>query len=162
MPLALLKYPRWYNLLAKNKELFFREIFYFYFLPIFNKSNYKFEKKKVPSLFPGCKNLQMAIPHEHFLRMSNCKLLCYLSCRSRGMNFNFPQKKGTGIERLLPHCTQEAIELIYQMCTYDPDERITAKQAIRHPYFKDLRSVLKTVKSRFSFMQMFSFFSLFF
>lgn len=103
----------------------------------------------------------MAIPHEKFLRMSNCKLLCYLSCRSRGMNFNFPQKKGTGIERLLPHCTQEAIELIYQMCTYDPDERITAKQAIRHPYFKDLRSVLKTVTSRFSFMQMFSFFSLF-
>lgn len=69
------------------------------------------------------------------------------------MNFNFPQKKGTGIERLLPHCTQEAIELIYQMCTYDPDERITAKQAIRHPYFKDLRSVLKTVTIRFSFMQ---------
>ena len=25
------------------------------------------------------------------------------------------------------------------MGTYDPDERITAKQALRHPYFRDFR-----------------------
>jgi renal tumor antigen len=55
------------------------------------------------------------------------------------MNFNFPSKKGSGIERLLGHVTQEAIELIYLMCTYDPDERITARQALKHHYFKDLR-----------------------
>lgn len=63
-------------------------------------------------------------------------------CRSRGMSFNFPAKKGSGIERLLPHVSQEAVELIYQMCTYDPDDRITARQALKHHYFKDLRSVL--------------------
>ena len=62
-----------------------------------------------------------------------------LSSKARGMNFNFPSKKGSGIEKSLPHATQECIELIYQMCIYDPEERITAKQALRHPYFKDLR-----------------------
>jgi renal tumor antigen len=25
------------------------------------------------------------------------------------------------------------------MLTYDPEERINAKQALRHPYFKELR-----------------------
>ena len=55
------------------------------------------------------------------------------------MNFNFPQKKGTGIEKVLHHAPPECIELIYQMCAYDPDERISAKQALKHSYFKDLR-----------------------
>ena len=57
------------------------------------------------------------------------------------MNFNFPPKKGTGIQKLLPHASKESIELMFQLCTYDPDERISAKQALRHAYFKDLRSV---------------------
>lgn len=39
------------------------------------------------------------------------------------MNFNFPQKKGTGISKLLPHASPECIELIELLCTYDPDER---------------------------------------
>ena len=55
------------------------------------------------------------------------------------MNFNFPPKKGSGIEKMLPHVSSEGIDLIYQLCKYDPEERMTAKQALRHPYFKELR-----------------------
>lgn len=43
--------------------------------------------------------------------------------KSRSMNFNFPQKSGTGIRVLLPHVTSECVDLIEQMCAYDPDER---------------------------------------
>ena len=57
------------------------------------------------------------------------------------MNFNFPTKKGSGIERLLPHAGTDSIDLINKLCTYDPDERMTAKQALRHIYFKELRYV---------------------
>ena len=57
------------------------------------------------------------------------------------MNFNFPPKKGTGIERMLPHASSDAVDLIYQMCAYDPDVRLSAKQGLRHPYFKELRSI---------------------
>ena len=63
------------------------------------------------------------------------------------MSFNFPAKKGSGIERLLPSVSPEAVELIYLMCTYDPDERITAKEAVRHHYFKELRYVLNNTQS---------------
>lgn len=62
------------------------------------------------------------------------------------MNFNFPSKKGTGIERLLPHASTDSLDLIYKLCTYDPDERMTAKQALRHPYFKELRYVVELIK----------------
>ena len=55
------------------------------------------------------------------------------------MSFNFPPKKGSGIEKMLPHASSECIDLIYQLCRYDPDDRITSKQALRHPYFKELR-----------------------
>ena len=43
--------------------------------------------------------------------------------KSRSINFQFPQKQGTGIRKLLPHVSTECIELIELMCTYDPDER---------------------------------------
>ena len=66
-------------------------------------------------------------------------ILCFILHRSRGMNFNFPSKKGSGIERMLQHSSTDAVDLIYKMCMYDPDERMTAKQALRHPYFKELR-----------------------
>ncbi len=61
------------------------------------------------------------------------------SSKTRGVNFNFPTKKGTGLESHLQHSSPECSELIYRMCAYDPDERISAKQAMRHAYFKDLR-----------------------
>jgi len=62
-----------------------------------------------------------------------------IDSRNRGINFDFPPKKGTGIEKLIPHASSQCLELIYKMCTYDPDERITAKQALRHSYFRELR-----------------------
>jgi len=49
---------------------------------------------------------------------------------------------------MLPHVGRLPVELIYKMCEYDPDERITAKQALRHPYFKELRYVIQK-NSRF-------------
>jgi renal tumor antigen len=55
------------------------------------------------------------------------------------MDFNFPQKPGTGIDKLMPHhIPKECVELIKQLLAYDPEERLTAAQALRHEYFRDL------------------------
>lgn len=43
----------------------------------------------------------------------------------------------------MPHAPRDCIDLIYKMCTYDPDERLTARQALKHSYFKELRLVAK-------------------
>lgn len=55
------------------------------------------------------------------------------------MSFDFPFKKGSGIplvtDGLSPHC----LSLLHAMVAYDPDDRVTAHQALQHPYFQEQR-----------------------
>ena len=55
------------------------------------------------------------------------------------MEFNFPITQGTGIMKLIPHATEEVKDLIVKLLTYNPDNRITASQALKHPWFRELR-----------------------
>lgn len=48
----------------KINNFFYMEIFYF--LPIFNKVNFKFEKLKNIFLSPESRNRQATIPNKHF------------------------------------------------------------------------------------------------
>lgn len=89
-------------------------------------------------MFPGANEVDQIAKIHDIMGTPDASVLNKLK-KSRGMNFNFPSKKGSGIERMLQHASTDAIDLIYKMCTYDPDERMTAKQALRHPYFKELR-----------------------
>lgn len=68
----------------------------------------------------------------------NPKILEAFKKHATHMEFNFPPKKGTGIEKLSPHIPKDCIDLIYKLLMYDPDERITAEEALKHVYFKDL------------------------
>lgn len=38
-------------------------------------------------------------------------------------------------------------DLIAKLLAYNPDERLSARQALRHPYFKDLREQEKRTKA---------------
>jgi renal tumor antigen len=51
-------------------------------------------------------------------------------------------RTGTGIATLIPHCSSACIDLVERLLHYDPDERLSARQALKHPYFRDLRCVL--------------------
>lgn len=42
-------------------------------------------------------------------------------------DFNFPQRKGIGFEKLLPNAPKDLIDLLYKLLAYDPAERITAQ-----------------------------------
>ena len=59
------------------------------------------------------------------------------------IDFNFPPKEGTPLQKLLPHCSAECVELITKLLAYDPDDRISARQAVKHPYFRDFREADK-------------------
>ena len=54
------------------------------------------------------------------------------------MDFNFPPKAGTGLAKLSPHLSTDCLDLIEKLLAYNPDDRYSAKQALRHPYFNDL------------------------
>ena len=61
------------------------------------------------------------------------------------MEFNFPKKEGTGIIKLIPHVTPDAQEIIVKLLEYNADNRISASQALKSPYFKELREADKTL-----------------
>lgn len=57
------------------------------------------------------------------------------------MEFDFPSKKYVGISHMLSHVSKECQELILWMITYNPDNRPSASQIIKHAYFKDLKEL---------------------
>ena len=61
------------------------------------------------------------------------------------MELNFPSKSGTGLAKLAPHIQQECLDLLEKMVCYNPDDRINGKQALKHPYFKELREQEKKI-----------------
>nr|XP_020826852.1 MAPK/MAK/MRK overlapping kinase isoform X3 [Phascolarctos cinereus] len=63
----------------------------------------------------------------------------YEVMRSRAMSFDFPFKKGSGISLMTSTLSPQCLSLIYAMVEYDPDERISAHQALQHSYFREQR-----------------------
>jgi renal tumor antigen len=61
------------------------------------------------------------------------------------MEFNFDKKEGTGIAKLIPNVSKDCQEIITKMLIYNADHRMSAGQALKHNYFKDLREADKQV-----------------
>jgi renal tumor antigen len=63
------------------------------------------------------------------------------------MEFDFPTVEvGSGIEKLMTHTSREAFDLVSKLLIYNPDNRITASQALKHPWFTELRDQEKLLK----------------
>ncbi|XP_027630663.1 serine/threonine-protein kinase MAK [Tupaia chinensis] len=52
------------------------------------------------------------------------------------MNFRFPQCVPINLKTLIPNASNEAIQLMSEMLSWDPKKRPTASQALKHPYFQ--------------------------
>lgn len=61
------------------------------------------------------------------------------------MEFNFTPKEGTGVAKLIPNVSPEAQEIITKLLIYDNSNRMSAAQALKHPYFKDMREQDRTL-----------------
>lgn len=90
-------------------------------------------------LFPGTNELDQVHKIHNILGTPTKELLERFQKNATHMEFNFPEKKGTGIAKLIPHVSVEAQDLITKMLIYNADDRITATQALKHVYFKELR-----------------------
>ncbi|CAG2182860.1 unnamed protein product [Oppiella nova] len=51
---------------------------------------------------------------------------------------SFPSWKKNIMPSLMPNTEQSGIDLLQSMLIYDPHKRISAKAALKHPYFSDL------------------------
>lgn len=50
----------------------------------------------------------------------------------------FPQWKPMDLAQLIPDLEPAGIDLLKKMLVYEPSKRISAKEALKHPYFDDL------------------------
>lgn len=56
-------------------------------------------------------------------------------------NLQFPHWEAQDLTQLLgAHLDPDGIDLVSRMLCYNPGDRISAAEALRHPFFKDLRS----------------------
>ena len=50
----------------------------------------------------------------------------------------FPQFKNKGLNSYCTNLDENGLDLLSRMIVYDPYKRISAKQALNHPYFDDI------------------------
>ena len=59
---------------------------------------------------------------------------------------DLPQFKGEPLEKLVPGVSEEGLDLLNKMLQSNPKKRITAKDAMLHPYLKDVPAEIKALK----------------
>lgn len=65
------------------------------------------------------------------------ELLSKLKKRStHSSSFDFPPCEGSGLAKMLAHVAPDCADLVSKLLAYNPDERLSARQALRHPYFR--------------------------
>lgn len=52
---------------------------------------------------------------------------------------SFSPRKGCGLASLCPNASPEALSLMSMMLAYNPEQRCTARQALKHPFFREQR-----------------------
>jgi renal tumor antigen len=102
-----------------------------------------FEVLSLYPLFPGTNELDQVQKIHQIMGTPSAELLNHFKKKSSHMDFNFPPTEGTGIEKMIPHIAADCVDLIQKLLAYNPDERLSARQGLRHPWFRDLREAEK-------------------
>ncbi|XP_058596299.1 MAPK/MAK/MRK overlapping kinase isoform X2 [Neofelis nebulosa] len=129
---------RWY----RAPECLLTDGFYTYKMDLWSAGCVFYEIASLQPLFPGANELDQISKIHDVIGTPAEKTLTKFK-QSRAMSFDFPFKKGSGIPLLTANLSPKCLSLLHAMVAYDPDERITAHQALQHPYFQDQRAVEK-------------------
>ena len=125
---------RWY----RAPECLLTDGYYTYKMDIWSVGCVMAEILSLHPLFPGSNEVDQVHRIHNVVGSPSPELLSKFK-KSKHMEFNFPSKTGTGIAHAVPPASEAAVNLITEQCTYDPDERPSAKQILRKHYFKSLR-----------------------
>mmetsp|Transcript_16035 Transcript_16035/g.17940 ORF Transcript_16035/g.17940 Transcript_16035/m.17940 type:complete len:417 (+) Transcript_16035:36-1286(+) len=126
---------RWY----RAPECLLTDGYYNYKMDVWGVGCVFFEVLSLFPLFPGSNELDQVHKIHNILGTPQQDLLERFKKHATHMDFNFPQKTGTGISKLIPHVSADCQDLIKKMLAYNPDDRLTARQALKHAYFRDIR-----------------------
>lgn len=128
---------RWY----RAPECIMTNGYYNYKMDMWGVGCVLFEITTLFPLFPGDNELDQMQKIQNILGCPSQEVMNqYKKCsfdHVNEINISF-NKKGCGINKYMPHSSPEFIDLIMKMLNYNPEERYSAKQALQHPFFKDL------------------------
>jgi len=97
-------------------------------------------------LFPGNNELDQIHKIHEKLGTPDQTLLAKFQKVASHMEFDFKEQVGTGIEKLIPaNVSTDFQEIIVKLLAYDQANRMSAGQALKHPYFRDLREADKSL-----------------
>ncbi|OMJ84542.1 hypothetical protein SteCoe_14349 [Stentor coeruleus] len=106
-----------------------------------------FEVHALFPLFPGKNELDQIQKIHNILGTPSSEKLAWFKGHASHMSMNFQHKDGTGFFHMIPHVSESCKDLIKKLLIYDNEQRITAQEALNHPYFKDLISHNRSTKS---------------
>ncbi|OMO87895.1 hypothetical protein CCACVL1_08707 [Corchorus capsularis] len=67
---------------------------------------------------------------------------------ARAINYQFPQFAGVHLSALIPSASDDAINFITSLCSWDPCKRPTAAEALQHPFFQTCFYVPPSLRPR--------------
>jgi renal tumor antigen len=126
---------RWY----RAPECLLTDGYYGYKMDLWGVGCVLFEVISLFPLFPGNNELDQVHKIHNILGTPDDKLLSKFKKYATHMEFNFPAVEGSGIAKLIPHASAEVIDIICKLLIYNPDNRISASLALKHPWFKEIR-----------------------
>jgi len=129
---------RWY----RAPECLLTDGYYSYKMDIWGLGCVFFEVLSLYPLFPGTNELDQVQKIHQIMGTPTPELLNHFKKKSSHMDFNFPPQEGTGIEKMIPHISKDApecVDLIVKLLAYNPEDRLSARQGLRHPWFRDVR-----------------------
>nr|XP_023402318.1 MAPK/MAK/MRK overlapping kinase [Loxodonta africana] len=135
---------RWY----RSPECLLTDGYYSYKMDVWSAGCVFYEIASLEPLFPGANELDQISKIHDIIGTPAQKTLTKFK-QSRAMSFDFPFKKGSGISLLTTHLSPQCHSLLCAMVAYDPDERISAHQALQHPYFQEQRAAEKQASANY-------------
>eukprot|EP00941_MAST-03F_sp_MAST-3F-sp1_P005818 g5818.t1 len=133
---------RWY----RAPECLLTDGYYGYKMDMWGVGCVMFEVIALFPLFPGTNELdQISKVHKVLGTPSPQLLEKFKEHAASHIDFHFPHYEPTGIAKMIPHVSTECVDLIEKLIDYDPDTRLSARQALRHPWFRELREAVKMV-----------------
>lgn len=103
-----------------------------------------FEMISGKPLFPGDGNIDQLIKILTVLGTNSTKeFKTFHEKVLSELNFEIPEYKGTGIQSLFRSDDILLIDLVSKCLLFNPADRITAKEALEHPYFNDISKEMR-------------------
>ncbi|XP_022923358.1 cyclin-dependent kinase F-4-like isoform X2 [Cucurbita moschata] len=72
-------------------------------------------------------------------------------CLARNINYQYPQFNRVHLSVVIPSASDDAVNLIASLCSWDPSKRPTAMEALQHPFFQSCYYVPPSLRARAPF-----------